>query len=131
MTLSPLRSLSTTLALTVASGVLVGLTQSPASAAWSTVTNVHGAKLQTCRTANGAAVRLRVNNWQGKHAHRGGLFRKRGGKTVYYGVVAQKGRLSPTRQMPVQAGDSLGTLVGEINGPAAGGGVPLSMIPRC
>lgn len=128
---SRLRGLSAALTVAVASSALVGLAQAPASAGWTTATTVHDAKLLVCRTADGNAVRFRLNNKQGKHAHRGGIFRKRNGATAYIGVRADKGRLSKTRQFPVRAGDGLTTLVGEINGPAAGGGLPLSSLPRC
>lgn len=131
MTTSRLRALSAALTLTVASSAMVGLAQAPASAGWTTATTVHDARLLVCRTADGDAVRFRLNNKQGRHSHRGGLFRERGKTSTYVGVQAAKGRMSKTRQFPVRPGDGLVTLVGEINGPAAGGGLPLSALPRC
>ncbi|MCH1864910.1 hypothetical protein [Nocardioides sp. CFH 31398] len=114
-------------------GGLVGLAPTSASAAYETVTTVHGAKLQACRATLGGdrAIRFRLDNRGARHAHEGGVFRNRGEVTDSFRVRASAGRLSGVKAVRLRAGDRLDSYVGEVDGPGAGGGFSRAELPRC
>lgn len=122
---------STLLRAAVAATALLLATATPATAAWKTETVVHGAKLQACRATvdDRPVLKIRLDNRQGKHAHRGGIHRT--GSQQSRTVRAAAGRISAVKQIGAPAGASFETFVGEIDGPSAGGGVDVSRLPRC
>lgn len=114
-----------------AATALLIATAAPATAAWQSVTVVHGAKLQACRTTvDGSPVlQVRLDNRQGKHAHRGGIHRT--GSQQSRSFRAAAGKVSPVKRIGAPAGALFETYVGDIDGPSAGGGVDVSSLPRC
>ncbi|WP_182525861.1 hypothetical protein [Nocardioides dongkuii] len=120
----PLRSAALATVLTVLSTMLLlGVTSSaPAAAGWTSDTTIHDAKLQVCRTTvkGTAYLRLRLDNRAGKHAHRGGVYRRTGGATSRE-VRAAAGRISAVKKIKITKNARFDTYVGEIGGAAAGG----------
>lgn len=135
---APVPSRRRRLAALGAAGVLAGtalslsaVTASPADAAWSTQTTVHGAKAQVCKVpvrGQRPWLRLRLDNRAAPHGHEATLSRAGGGRVT---VRAAAGRVSGTQQLRWRTGDRFGTGVNDIDGPGAGGGVDLSRVPRC
>lgn len=131
--MSPRHLLATTASAALLAGGLVGLAPTAASAAYTTVTTVHGANLQACRATVGGdpAVRFRLDNRAGRHAHRGSVSRERGGVSRTFSVQPAAGRVSAVKTVRLRSGDRLVSGIQDLDGPGAGGGFSRGDLRAC
>lgn len=121
----------------VLAGALI-LAAVPASAAvkWTSVMDMHGAKLQACKTKidGGWRIRVRLNN-ASDHGHQAGFNIRDGSGDIVGRAFFNIGdrRISPVRRVVYRPGNTIGAGMAEAGNDGGGGGGELRIgdIGRC
>ncbi|WP_299053743.1 hypothetical protein [uncultured Nocardioides sp.] len=126
------RALGLTAAAGLLAGGLVGLAPTSASAAYTTVAEYDGGRVQACRAVvdGGGVVRFRLDNRRAGETHAAGVTRARDGDSRTVVVRAAAGASSSTRTVPVRSGDRLTAFAQEESAGAAQD-FTRAALPRC
>lgn len=116
------------------------ITAPSADAAWKTVSRLHGARVELCKTHRSGdeyRIKMRLDNRAGKHTHVGGVSRVKDFRTVdSAGVRPAAGKVSKTKSIVWRTrwskdGQWISAGIGETNGQGHGGEVGFNQIPNC